>query len=128
MAHVHGNLKIGHAPRKQVLIDFNTALLNGDTKSLMEYISDNIIWEIVGSKKGTTKKDFAKEVQHLSNERQITELRIEQIITHGRSASLNGEWVDQNGLTIGFCSVYMFSSTAKDAKIKELKTYRVLIN
>ncbi|SFE83825.1 nuclear transport factor 2-like protein [Alteribacillus iranensis] len=72
----------GNAPKKQLLKDFNIAFAKCDVESIIEQVSDDIIWHMVEDKKVNGKEEFAKELELIDDE-QATELHIEHIITMG---------------------------------------------
>ena len=55
----------------------------------------------------------------------IESLEIDQVITHGKFASIHGVLSLKNGETVDFCDVYTFSNTAKTGKVKEIKSYKI---
>ena len=111
----------GNAPKKLILRDFNIALLTKDNTFILENIADDVRWIIVGDEIVEGKDDFInkKEVFYKDN---ITELIIEDIITHGYVASAHGKVIGPNQ-TFDFCHVYKFTSASKNAKIKKITSY-----
>lgn len=78
----------GNAPKKQLLKDFNIAMAKCDIASIIEQVTDNITWRIVGDKQIEGKEEFTKELECIAD-KSATELHIEHIITHGNIASAN---------------------------------------
>jgi hypothetical protein len=70
----------GNAPRKEFLKQFHIALANSDSTFVIENITDNIHWEIVGNHTITSKEEFEKRIldSPLWN---VKELVIDAIIT-----------------------------------------------
>lgn len=112
----------GNAPKKQLLKDFTIALLQNQLDYCYEWITDNIVWELVGDKRLEGKKEWLAFFEE-TNYRGIQELHIHNIITHGNTASLNGTIYFDNGQKIAFCDVYNFSGFGKKAKIKSVTSY-----
>src|SRR5690625_6839634 len=52
----------GNAPRKEFLKQFHIALANSDSNFVIENITDNIHWEIVGNHTITNKEEFEKRI------------------------------------------------------------------
>lgn len=55
------------------------------------------------------------------------ELTIKNIITHGRSAAVDGTMKSPDGKTYAFCDVYQFRGL-KNPKIKEMTSYVVEVD
>lgn len=122
------NLKVvcaedcGNSPKKQLLRDITISLAKQDIDSWMEWMRDDIEWDIVGEKQIHGKTDM-ENVLKSRNERKITELEIHNIITHGNTASLNATLILANGKRIEYCDVYNFGGFGKKAKIKKIMSY-----
>lgn len=122
MLKVYCDEDCGNAPKKQVLKDFNIAYAKCDSESIIEQVTDNVIWHMVGDKHIQGKEQFAKELKRVGHE-QATELHIEHIITHGNTGTVNGVLTFNHDRRYAFCDVYVFNSSAKHAKIKEIRSY-----
>ena len=111
----------GNAPKKLVLRDLNIAFARNDKAYILEQISDDVVWYIVGSKKVIGKDQFSKELSQMKLKKAI-EIEINHIITHGNAAAANGviRYIKGN---YSFCDVYLFNSFRKNAKIKEITSY-----
>ncbi|SEB61216.1 DNA-binding protein [Paenibacillus sp. GP183] len=124
----YGDLKIisaedcGNAPKKELLREFNIAFAKNDIGFIIENITDNVLWNIVGDKRIEGKDTFADTLKQMRNSTAI-ELYISNIITHGNTGSANGILTFENKKSYAFCDVYIFSSAAKNAKIKEITSY-----
>ncbi|MFA9556708.1 hypothetical protein ACERII_05355 [Evansella sp. AB-rgal1] len=114
-----------NAPRKQIVIDFTVALVVKPNETLKEYVHESIIWyQLKDTKKIEGQSSF---IHALQTEKKDTVdcLEIYEVITHGKSASINGVISLANGAKIDFCDVYVFSNTSKSGKVKEIKSYRL---
>jgi len=111
----------GNAPRKMLLIDFNVALITNDEGILRDNIADDITWNIVGREIVSGKEAFIEKSADLRKDK-IVELRIDNMITHGYVASVNGKAIGMNQ-SYDFCHVYKFTGAGKTAKIKEITSY-----
>ncbi|SHJ07051.1 SnoaL-like domain-containing protein [Tangfeifania diversioriginum] len=116
----------GNSPRKHLLKEFNIAFARGDVENILSYVTDDIAWESVGEKRLEGIENFRKELESLKQV-EVAELKIENIITHGWIASANGIMHMKNGQTFDFCDVYIFSSAAKNGKLKAIKSYCIQI-
>jgi hypothetical protein len=56
------------------------------------------------------------------------ELNISNIMTHGSTGAANGILIFENNKSYAFCDVYIFSSAAKNAKIKEITSYVIEVS
>jgi hypothetical protein len=113
----------GNAPRKKLLLEFSVAWARGDLHFIAQHIADQIHWERVGKETICGKDSFMKWLEQ-TNDCQVSEIVIDQIITHGSSASLNGT-AAFGEKRCSFSNVYLFNSTSKHAKIKKITTYAI---
>lgn len=114
-----------NSPKTEFLKDFNTAFARGDSEFILSCLSENLLWELVGSKLNQGKAEFARELEGLKNNLP-EEIHIHNIITQGKSGSLNGKIKNRDGTVYAFCDVYGFTDT-KDLKIKSIITYMIKI-
>ena len=113
----------GNAPRKEFIRDFNIAFGENDTEKILSFMSDDIVWDMIGYKKVAGKEAVRKELE--SNGLGVaTELLLSRIITHGDTAAANGVMKFAK-TTMAFCDVYEFTGHNKNAKIKELTSYGI---
>ncbi|MFC3419604.1 hypothetical protein ACFOLA_08970 [Salinicoccus hispanicus] len=114
-----------NAPRKQIVIDFTVALLEQKNEIIKEYAEASVIWyQLKDDRKIENRSSLITTLQDV-NKDTINCLEIYHVITHGKSASINGVISLENGTKIDFCDVYVFSNTAKSGKVKEIKSYRL---
>ncbi|KAB8130301.1 hypothetical protein F9U64_14350 [Gracilibacillus oryzae] len=114
-----------NAPRKQIVIDFTIAIWKRQNDIIMEYADESIVWfQLKEDRKIEGLSAFISSLEE-GNKQNIDCLEIHQVITHGKSASINGVLSLTDGTTINFCDVYLFSNTARSGKVKELKTYKI---
>lgn len=111
-----------NAPRKQIVIDFTVAVLTGQSDVIKEYAHEDVMWNHLKEQKETAGLDALLSDWNHEGET-IDSLEIYQVITHGKSASINGTITLCDGSKIDFCDVYTFSSAAKSGKVKEVKSY-----
>ena len=112
----------GNSPKKQLLKELSIAFANNNTEFCLDWMTDDVVWEIIGDKTIQGINDF----EHTLNEwktRRVKQLCIANIITHGNTASLNGTLICNDNQTIAFCDVYNFRGFGKNAKIKSITSY-----
>lgn len=114
-----------NAPRKQIVIDFTVAMLKQNYEIIEEYADESIIWYQLKHNKKIEGRDSLMTTLQGENINPIHYLEIYQVITHGKSASINGVISLVNGTKIDFCDVYMFSNAGRSGKVKEIKSYRL---
>ena len=118
----------GNSPRKAQLKDLNIAFARNDVDSIMEHMSDGIVWRMVGDRVVRGKEELEKTLLHMADIGSAAELRIDHIITHGKEGALDGCISFDNGQQVAFCDIYVFSSHSKKARIKELTSYAVQLH
>jgi hypothetical protein len=113
----------GNAPKKKLLLEFSVAWARGDLHFIAQQIADQILWERVGKETIFGKDAFMQRLAQ-SKDCQVSEIVIDQIITHGYTAALNGT-AAFGEKRCSFCNVYLFNSASKHAKIKKITTYAI---
>jgi hypothetical protein len=116
----------GNSPKMEFLKEFNIAFVNGDIEFLAKCVIDEIIWDVIGDKKISGKKDFVTEITKMKN-RKITELTLTQILSHGKEGAVNGVIKMENGKKFAFSDFYFFQG-AKGDKIKSITSYLIETN
>lgn len=112
----------GNAPKKEIIRDFTIAVARNNVELILDNVTENITWHIVGNKRYQGKDSYIEALGKLDNDK-VTELRIDHILTHGKDGSSNGVVTYSNDKKHAFCNVYAFSSSAKHARIKEITSY-----
>lgn len=110
-----------NAPRKNVLKEVTVAYVQNNLDYLSKMMADDVVWHIVGDKRIDGKEQLLENVQQ--SYRDIKQLQIDKIITHGTTAALNGLITRNDGTEYAYCDVYVFSGGSKSAKIKEITSY-----
>lgn len=114
----------GNAPKKKLLRDFTISFVEGKIDDCLEWMTDEVVFHDVGRKRMYGKKNIAA-YWHLLFQANIEKLHIENIITHGNVASVNGEITKEDNNVLHFCFVYHFNGFGKKAKIKEITSYLI---
>jgi hypothetical protein len=112
----------GNAPKKHHLNEFTIALAKNDLIFIIDNITDDFHWNIIGKKLIQGKESFAESLKQMQNNK-VTELHVSKIITHGYDGSVNGTLILENKKSYAFCNVYKFISSCNNSKIKECTSY-----
>lgn len=115
----------GNSPKKLFLKECNVAFAEGDISFIIDNVSDDITWNIVGDKFIQGKNDFAEALKDMKN-KAVVELTIHNIITHGKEGAVNGTLILENEEQYAYCDVYQFSG-AKGANLKSIQSYVIEI-
>ncbi len=116
----------GNSPKMTFLKEFNITLAKGDLDFLTESVTDEIVWNIVGDRKIEGKKEFIEELKK-TKEKNVTELTLKQILSHGKEGAVNGITKTENKKEYAFSNFYFFKG-AKGAKIKLITSYIIEID
>lgn len=114
-----------NSPRKGMLRDLNTAFARNDANEVLAQLADDVQWRMVGDRTFQGKEAVEEALRSMAGDQPATELRIDHILTHGREAALDGVLTFESGRQIAFCDIYVFSSTSKSARIREMNSYAV---
>lgn len=108
---------------QQFLEDLNKAFARSDTDYILRHVTDDIKWEVKGDFSIKGKEAFKQELKKMESPEPF-ELTIHNIITHGRSAAVDGTMTIPDGKVYAFCDLYKFSGL-KYPKISEMVSYVV---
>lgn len=111
----------GNSPRKQFIADFNRAFAEVDIEYVLDHVSDDIVWEMVGDKE-VNGKTAMRDVMVSMMAAKASALVLHNVITHGREAAANGELHYSGGERIAFCDVYHFTKTTGNT-VKGITSY-----
>src|SRR5690625_4586460 len=98
----------GNAPKKLLLRDLTISIAKGNIDLCLELVTDDVRLHHVGRKTTNGKENITKLLQPINGVK-IKKLCIENVITHGNVASVNGEIVRENESVLHYCSVYHFN-------------------
>lgn len=117
--------------REEFIRAFNDAFLTNDLDFIIDRLTDDIEWEMVGDQKMNGKPEVRQLMESATNgSLKITKIQIDKIINQGPHAAVNGTMVMKDKdktINYGFCDVYTFSDD-KSEKIKAMTSYVVAIN
>lgn len=115
----------GNSPKMEFLKNFNIAFAKGNVELIVESVTDDIIWNIIGDKKIEGKDKFTQELEKMKMKK-ASELILDRILTHGKEGAVSGVIKMQNGKKYAFSDFYEFSG-AKGGKVKSITSYVVKI-
>lgn len=115
----------GNSPKMTFLKEFNIAFAKGNLEFLIENVTDEIVWNIIGNRKIEGKEKFTEELAKMKSEK-ATELIIDQILSHGKAGASSGIMKMQNGKKYAFSDFYMFKNT-KSTDLKSITSYVIEI-
>lgn|SRR5690606_12586159 len=110
-----------NAPKKRILKEFIIACAKKDIDFITEHTLTDINWTIVND---TTLLGREEVIHTLVNKmpKQIIEIELTNIITHGHTAAANGVVKFEDDRIYSFCNVYRFVSPGKNT-LKEITSY-----
>jgi hypothetical protein len=111
----------GNSPKNLLLKKLNIAFAKGQVNVLLKAATDDIVWNILGDKKVEGKKAFAAVLKEMKRTK-VERLVIQNIISHGKAGTVNGEMTLASGQTFSFCDVYQFAN-AKGQAIQSITSY-----
>lgn len=114
----------GNSPKNIFVQEITIALAKGDVKSVLNSLTEDIRWNIVGDRVLQGTEQFVEALQAKKNEK-VVELNIHHIATHGKAGAVDGTLKFENR-SLAFCYVYEFSN-AKGIAIKEITSYIIEI-
>src|SRR5690625_5890914 len=91
----------GNSPKKELLRDLSIAFVKNEIELCMDWMTDDVVWEIIGDKLIRGKGDFEKTL-HQMNNRKVQQIRIQNIITHGNTGSVNGTLIINDKESVAF--------------------------
>lgn len=110
----------GNAPRIRIVTDFITWWAGGDTEQLSEWLTNEASWTVAGQEPNEGAIDLSAVLPPFT----VAHVDIRSVITHGRLASCDGT-VTAGDTRLEFSHAFRFASTAKTAKIAEVRSYLV---
>lgn len=110
---------------QEFLEELNKAFARSDSDYILNRVAADIRWTVQGDFTVEGKEAFAEELRKMESPEPF-ELKIHNIITHGKSAAVDGTMRSHDGNMYAFCDVYRLSGF-KNPQIKELTSYVVEI-
>jgi hypothetical protein len=78
-----------NAPKNKLLEDLSVALYTSDVEFLLDRVTDDFQWYIVGKEVTSAKQEFAEAVGKVMSPKPL-EMAILHVVTHGRAGAVNG--------------------------------------
>lgn len=111
----------GNSPRKQFLSDFYIAFAERDEEVIRSMLTDDVRLAIIGEKTLDGRQSVVDSMDLFLDG--VSEITVDNIITHGDTAAVNGVITADSGDTHAFCEVFTFEGHSKDATIKSIDSY-----
>ena len=115
----------GNSPKNIFIQELTIALAKGDLRSVLDRLTVDIRWNIVGGGVVQGKGPFVEALREKKNDEAL-ELILDHVATHGRAGAVDGRIRFKNKNTQGFCQVYEFSNAKGDA-VNEMMSYMIEI-
>jgi len=115
----------GNSPKNTFLQDLTIAFARSDNAYILDRITHDIRWEIVGATHVSGKTDFAAMITQMDAS-DVAEITVLHVVSHGKAGAVNGTRKFKSGKVEAFCNVYEFSN-AKAERVKEIKSYLIPI-
>lgn len=116
-----------NAPKKKFIKDFCIANANADMKTVMTMLTDDICLEIPGYKTARGKEEVQSLLLNDSKRSKVIELVIDNIVSHGDHVAANGKLKFEDSGSVAFCNMYTFNNHSKNAKLKLIQTYSIIL-
>ncbi|PRD47583.1 DNA-binding protein [Sphingobacterium haloxyli] len=111
----------GHSPKRTFLRDFNIAFGKGDANFIIAQVTDDIVWAVMGERTIEGKDSFSKAINEMKK-KEVAEITIEKVVTHGKEGSVNGIMKMKDGKQYAFADFYEFKNTTSTT-IKTMTSY-----
>lgn len=111
----------GNSPRKQFLSDFYVAFAERDEEAIRSMLTNDVRLAIIGEETLAGRQSVVDSMDLFLNG--VSVITINNIITHGETAAVNGVIHADSGDTHAFCEVFTFEGHTKDASITSIDSY-----
>ena len=105
-------LNCDNAPKKRVIRDFNIAFARGEVAAILDFLAEEVEWDIVGNKVLQGRPAVAAELHNMSAI-EIQNLSLDMILTHGKFGAAVGSLTTVHGEVFRFSDTYEFVSAGK---------------
>lgn len=116
----------GHTPRSAWLKDFNLAFIEGDIERTLGFVSEDIVWELVGEGTIAGRDGMRAWLESMAGKRALR-AEFEHFITQGKVAAVNGSYEMESGSRFRFSDIYEFESDRDDSPILHYTSYVVRV-
>jgi hypothetical protein len=111
----------GNSPKMEVLKNLTIAIAEKDHNFISDCISEDVVCTWVGDKKIKGKNEFLSVIKTKAD-KEISELIIEQILSHGKEGAVCGVKLMTSGERYAFSDFYIFKN-AKGQEIISIKSH-----
>ncbi|MFS8615620.1 MAG: nuclear transport factor 2 family protein [Solitalea sp.] len=122
MININIEADCGNAPKKTFLKDFNIAFARNDIGFILDHVSEQVSWELVGDRVIRGKTDMQAALEEMAAS-PMEEMTLEKIITHGTDAAASGR-IKMQGKEFAFCDLYRFGGF-KGTTLREITSFVV---
>ncbi|MCA9386868.1 nuclear transport factor 2 family protein [Candidatus Dojkabacteria bacterium] len=126
MTQITVNADCSNSSKNEFLRDFNLLIVNQEIEKALDYVTDDIKWNMIGNFDITGKDAFRKECEQGLND-EMQEFVIENILTHGKLGAGNGYMIMSDGTKYEYCDIYEFESIGENKKIRSMKSYVIKV-
>ena len=114
----------GNSPKMQLIEAFHRANAHVDKQTLLDMVTDDFQWDLIGSQSIYGKANFDSYLDALAEDMSIATYSLHTVLSHGRHGSANGEVQTVDGARMAFCDMIEFAN-AKGTQIKRIRRYLV---
>lgn len=126
MAKIITSEDCGNSPKNLFVQNVSIALAVSDAPTILNSVTEDIRWNIVGDKLVLGRDELAKTLAKAESDH-VLELTILHVATHGKAGAVNGVAKLKDGKIRAFCDVYDFSGV-KGTSLKEINSYWIEIH
>ncbi|HMR19506.1 MAG TPA: nuclear transport factor 2 family protein [Sphingobacterium sp.] len=109
-----------NSPKQRLIQELFLSFAKRDYAAIIDYITNDVIWEIVGERMMTGKEDVHAFFEAYGTE-PIEEIVLDYILTHGKFGAVGGKIIMATHI-VYFAEFYDFA-TAGSKKIRKIKSF-----
>ncbi|MCG8453099.1 MAG: nuclear transport factor 2 family protein [Spirochaetales bacterium] len=113
------------SPRLDFLKEFNQAFAEGNIHAVLQALSSDVEWHMVGEKLLQGKEEVRQELQS-NAEFSPDKVKMYSFISHGKNGAANGKLFFPGGKEMEFCDIYEFSNET-GTMLQSIRSYIVSI-
>lgn len=122
---INDKVNTGHSSREEFIKAFNIAFAKSDVNYIVDHVSKDITWNIIGDKLIEGKENFERELRKMSGSPAIV-ITIEQIVTYGKEGAVRGSMEFESGDVYSFSDFYSFTNT-QDNVIQSMASHVIKV-
>lgn len=103
----------GNSPKMALVKELTILFASYKLEELEQYFADDIVWNLVGDEPITGKDNFIKALEEMQDNKAV-ELDIQNVMSHGKVASMYGEMTLSDGSRFKFSDFYTFKSAGSN--------------